>query len=172
MQSEADNPKPQIAFIALGSNLDDPARYIDIGFRELAALPRTRVVRKSSLYRSAPVGYLDQPDFVNAVAQIETSLRPRELLEALLMIEHRHGRVRDFPNAPRTLDLDIALYGDLALHEPGLTIPHPRMHERAFVMVPLAEIAPDTRIPGRGTARELLRNVDASSVVRQTGVSA
>ncbi len=164
--------KLETAFIALGSNLDDPARYMAIGLRELAALPQTRVARKSSLYRSAPVGYLDQPDFVNAVAQIETGLKPRELLEALLAIEHRHGRVRDFPNAPRTLDLDIALYGDLALHEHGLTIPHPRMHERAFVMVPLAEIAPDARIPGHGTARELLRNVDASSVVRQKGVSA
>lgn len=163
--------KLETAFIALGSNLDDPARYMDIGLRELAALPQTRVVRKSSLYRSAPVGYLDQPDFVNAVAQIETGLKPRELLAALLAIEHRHGRVRDFPNAPRTLDLDIALYGDLALHEHGLTIPHPRMHERAFVIVPLAEIAPDALIPGHGTARELLRNVDASSVVRQMDVS-
>jgi len=160
------------AFIALGANLDHPERQIEAGIRELAALPQTRVVRKSSLYRSAPVGYLDQPDFVNAVAQIETGLKPRELLAALLAIEHRHGRVRDFPNAPRTLDLDIALYGDLALHEHGLTIPHPRMHERAFVMVPLAEIAPDARIPGRGTARELLRNVDVSSVVRQMDVSA
>ena len=164
--------KPETAFIALGSNLDDPGRHIEAGFRELAALPQTRVIRKSSLYRSAPVGYLDQPDFVNAVAQIETGLEPRELLEALLDIEHRQGRVRDFPNAPRTLDLDIALYGGLVLQEDGLTIPHPRMHERAFVVVPLAEIAPDALIPGRGTARELLRGVDAGSVVRQTDVPA
>ncbi|HSN40251.1 MAG TPA: 2-amino-4-hydroxy-6-hydroxymethyldihydropteridine diphosphokinase [Burkholderiales bacterium] len=164
--------KPETAFIALGSNLDDPGRHIEAGFRELAALPQTRVIRKSSLYRSAPVGYLDQPDFVNAVAQIETGLGPRELLEALLDIEHRQGRVRDFPNAPRTLDLDIALYGGLVLQEDGLTIPHPRMHERAFVVVPLAEIAPDALIPGRGTARELLRGVDAGSVVRQTDVPA
>ena len=164
--------KPETAFIALGSNLDNPGRHIEAGFRELAALPQTRVIRKSSLYRSAPVGYLDQPDFVNAVAQIETGLGPRELLEALLDIEHRQGRVRDFPNAPRTLDLDIALYGGLVLQEDGLTIPHPRMHERAFVVVPLAEIAPDALIPGRGTARELLRGVDAGSVVRQTDVPA
>jgi len=167
-------PEPQLstAFIALGANLDHPERQIEGGIRELAALPRTRLVRRSSLYRSAPVGYLDQPDFVNAVAQIETGLGPRELLGALLAIEHRHGRMRDFPNAPRTLDLDIALYGNLTLHEEGLTIPHPRMHERAFVMVPLAEIAPDVLIPRRGTARELLRGVDAASVVRQTGVHA
>lgn len=159
-----------IAFIALGANLDRPEGQIEAGIRELAALPQTRVVRRSSLYRSAPVGYHDQPDFINAVVQIETGLEPRELLEALLAIEHRHGRVRDFPNAPRTLDLDIVLYGSLVLHEHGLTIPHPRMHERAFVVVPLAEIAPDAPVPGRGVARELLRGVDAASVIRQPGV--
>lgn len=162
--------KPETAFIALGSNLDDPGRHIEAGFRELAALPRTRLVRKSSLYRSAPVGYLDQPDFVNAVAQIETGLKPRELLEALLEIEHRHGRVRDFPNAPRTLDLDIALYGDLMLQEDGLAIPHPRMHERAFVIVPLAEIAPEAVVPGRGRIADLIRDVDATGVVKFAGV--
>jgi 2-amino-4-hydroxy-6-hydroxymethyldihydropteridine diphosphokinase len=160
------------AFIALGANLDHPGRQIEAGIRELAALPQTRVVCRSSLYRSAPVGYCDQPDFINAVAQIETGLKPRELLEALLAIEHRHGRLRDFPNAPRTLDLDIVLYSDLMLHEHGLTIPHPRMHERAFVVVPLAEIAPEARIPGRGTARDLLRGVEATSVIRQAEVPA
>ncbi|MFN7086942.1 MAG: 2-amino-4-hydroxy-6-hydroxymethyldihydropteridine diphosphokinase [Burkholderiales bacterium] len=158
--------KQETAFIALGANLDHPERQIEAGIRELAALPRTRLVRKSSLYRSAPVGYLDQPDFVNAVVQIETGLEPRELLAALLAIEQRHGRVRDFANAPRTLDLDIVLFGERVLHEEGLTIPHPRMHERAFVVVPLAEIAPDAPVPGRGTARELLCGVDAASVVR------
>ena len=160
------------AFIALGANLDRPERQIEAGVRELAALPQTRVVRRSSLYRSAPVGYMDQPDFINAVAQIETGLKPRELLEALLAIEALHGRVRDFPNAPRTLDLDIVLYGSLVLHEHGLTIPHPRMHERAFVIVPLAEIAPEALIPGHGMARELLRGVDAASVIRLTEVPA
>jgi len=160
------------AFVALGANLDHPGRQIEAGIRELAALRQTRVVRRSSLYRSAPVGYRDQPDFINAVAQIETGLKPRELLEALLAIEHRHGRLRDFPNAPRTLDLDIVLYDDLVLHEHGLTIPHPRMHERAFVVVPLAEIAPDAPIPGRGTARDLLRGVEETSVIRQAEVPA
>ncbi len=159
-------------FIALGANLDRPELQIEAGIRELGELPQTHLVRRSSLYRSAPVGYSAQPDFINAVAQIETGLQPRELLEALLAIEQRHGRVRDFPNAPRTLDLDIVLYGSLALHEPGLTIPHPRMHERAFVIVPLAEIAPATVVPGRGSVRDLLRSVDAAGITPQTSVQA
>jgi 2-amino-4-hydroxy-6-hydroxymethyldihydropteridine diphosphokinase len=158
------------AFIALGANLDHPGRQIEAGIRELAALPQTRVVCRSSLYRSAPVGYCDQPDFINAVVQIETGLKPRELLEALLAIEQRHGRVRDFPNAPRTLDLDIVLYGSLVLHEHGLTIPHPRMHERAFVIVPLAEIAPDAPVPGRGRIADLVWNVDVTEMVKLADV--
>ena len=159
------------AFIALGSNLNDPEQQIRNGLRELAAMPETRLVSASSLYRSAPVGYRDQPDFVNAVACIETKLKPRALLDHLLAIERRHGRMREFPNAPRTLDLDIALYGSLTLREPGLTIPHPRMHERAFVIVPLAEIAPGVSIPGRGPVGDVLRNVDAAGVVKLAGVS-
>jgi 2-amino-4-hydroxy-6-hydroxymethyldihydropteridine diphosphokinase len=97
---------------------------------------------------------------------IETALGPHELLAALLAVERAHGRVRDFPNAPRTLDLDIVLYGDLVLHEPGLTIPHARMLERAFVMVPLAEIAPDAQVPGRGRVSELAARLDADSVAQ------
>jgi len=124
----------------------------------------TRLERVSSLYRSAPVGFVDQPDFVNAVAKVDTALAPRELLEALLDLENRHGRVREFPNGPRTLDLDILLYGDVQLREPGLIVPHPRMHERAFAIVPLAEIAPDTVVPGRGRVDDLLRSVDSSAV--------
>ena len=154
------------AFIALGANLRDPERQIQAAIEELAMLSDTRLCSVSSLYRSAPVGYLEQPDFVNAVAGIETALAPRALLEALLEIERRYGRVRQFPNAPRTLDLDIVLYGDLEADEPGLTIPHPRMHERAFVLVPLAEIAPDCIVPGRGRVGDLLADVDVSSVVR------
>ncbi|MBI4205529.1 MAG: 2-amino-4-hydroxy-6-hydroxymethyldihydropteridine diphosphokinase [Betaproteobacteria bacterium] len=154
------------AFIALGSNLEDPEQQIGRGLLEIAALPDTRLARVSSLYRSAPVGYHDQPHFVNAVAAVETSLAPRALLDHLLAIERGHGRVRGFPNAPRTLDLDIILYGDLALQEPGLAIPHPRMHERAFVLVPLVEIAPEAAVPGRGRASDLLQGVDAASVTR------
>lgn len=154
------------ACIALGANIGEPLRQIEAGFLALAALPRTRLLARSSLYRSAPVGYADQPDFINAVAMIETALDPHALLAALLTIERAQGRVRDFPNAPRTLDLDIVLYGDLVLHEPGLTIPHARMLERAFVMVPLAEIAPDARVPGQGRVSELAARLDAGGVAQ------
>jgi 2-amino-4-hydroxy-6-hydroxymethyldihydropteridine diphosphokinase len=154
------------AFIALGANLDDPAAQVAAGFEALAMLPDTRLARMSSLYRSAPVGYLDQPDFINAVAMIETALPPRTLLDELLGIERRHGRVRDFPNAPRTLDLDILLYGDESHAGEALTIPHPRMHERAFVLLPLAEIAPEANVPGLGRAADLAARVDPSGITK------
>jgi len=148
------------AFIGLGSNLDEPELQLLRAFDELDALPNTRLVARSSLYRSAPLGYLDQPDFVNAVAEIDTGLTPRQLLETLLALEHRHGRVRDFINGPRTLDLDILLYDGLTLHEPGLTLPHPRIQDRAFVLLPLLEIAPDCVVPGYGPAAGLLYNCE------------
>ena len=154
------------ACVALGANIGKPLRQIEAGFAALDALPGTRLLTRSSLYRSAPVGYADQPDFINAVAMIETDLSPHVLLAALLDVERAHGRIRDFPNAPRTLDLDIVLYGDLVLHEPGLTIPHARMLERAFVMVPLAEIAPDVHVPGRGRVGDLAARLDAGSVAQ------
>ena len=154
------------ACVALGANIGEPQRQVEAGFAALDALPGTRLTARSPLYRSAPVGYADQPDFINAVAMIETALDPHALLAALLAIERAHGRIRDFPNAPRTLDLDIVLYGDLVLHEPGLTIPHARMLERAFVMLPLAEIAPDAEVPGCGTVRELAARLDAGSVAQ------
>lgn len=157
---------PVTAFIGLGSNLDDPPARIRRALQALAALPGTRLVRRSSLYRNPPSGYLDQPDFVNAVARIETSLEPRELLDELLAIERVHGRVRDLPNGPRTLDLDILLYGERTLREPGLTIPHPRMLGRAFVLMPLAEIAPDVVVPGSGRVADLVRNVDTSGMIK------
>ena len=144
------------AFIALGSNLDDPASQIRRAFEELAELPSSRVLRHSSLYRSAPVGRLDQPEFINAAVQIETALSPRGLLTALLEIEHRHGRIREYPNSPRTLDLDILMYDGVKCDEPDLILPHPRMHQRAFVLQPLLEIAPDCRIDGHGPAAQLL----------------
>ncbi|HVK53877.1 MAG TPA: 2-amino-4-hydroxy-6-hydroxymethyldihydropteridine diphosphokinase [Burkholderiales bacterium] len=148
------------AFVALGSNLEEPAKQVRRGFDELAALPHSQLIASSSLYGSAPVGYAEQPDFVNAVAKLETSLSPRELLDALLAIEHKHGRKRSTLNAPRTLDLDLLLYGELQHHETGLTIPHPRMHTRAFVLFPLTEIAPECVIPGLGLAKNWLPNVD------------
>lgn len=152
------------AYVALGSNLDDPRRQLRAGFDALARLPCTQLVAQSGLYRSAPVGYADQPDFVNAAAALQTRLDARALLDALLAAERAQGRVRELPNGPRTLDLDLLLYGDAVIHEPGLTVPHPRMLARAFVLVPLAQIAPDALVPGRGRVRELLASVDAGSV--------
>jgi 2-amino-4-hydroxy-6-hydroxymethyldihydropteridine diphosphokinase len=154
------------AYVALGANLGRPEDQVRAGFEELAMLPQTRLARVSSLYRTAPVGFEAQPDFINAVAKIETALGPRALLDALIAIERRHGRVRDVPNGPRTLDLDIALYDEIELQEPGLTIPHPRMHERAFVMAPLAEIAPDAIVPGRGRAGDLAAALDSRNIVK------
>jgi len=141
-----------VAFVGLGSNLADPVAQVLHALDALDGLPQTHVVRRSSLYRSAPVGYLQQPDFINAVAQLETEMAPRALLEALLALEHECGRTRDFVNAPRTLDLDVLLYDNLRHHEHGLTIPHPQMHLRAFVLQPLLEIAPGCIIPGVGAA--------------------
>ncbi|MFO7542823.1 MAG: 2-amino-4-hydroxy-6-hydroxymethyldihydropteridine diphosphokinase [Thiobacillus sp.] len=145
-----------IATIGLGANLNDPAAQVEYALAEIDRLPHTRLLAHSSLYASAPVGYVDQPDFINAVAQVETALAPRALLAALLDIEHRHGRERSFRNAPRTLDLDLLLYGNAHFHEDGLTLPHPRMTERGFVLLPLLEIAADTRIPGHGRAADWL----------------
>jgi 2-amino-4-hydroxy-6-hydroxymethyldihydropteridine diphosphokinase len=142
-------------FVGLGSNLADPQTQVLQAMRELDALPQVRVVKRSSLYRSAPVGYLEQPDFINAVVQLETTLPPRDLLEALLKLELQCGRTREFLNSPRTLDLDVLLYDELQHHEHGLTIPHPQMHLRAFVLQPLLEIAPDCIIPGVGAAAEM-----------------
>jgi 2-amino-4-hydroxy-6-hydroxymethyldihydropteridine diphosphokinase len=143
-----------VAFVGLGSNLADPVEQITHALAALDSLPQTRVLRRSSLYRSAPVGYLEQPDFINAVAQLETELAPHALLNALLALEHECGRTREFRNAPRTLDLDVLLYDDLVHHEHGLTVPHPQMHLRAFVLQPLLEIAPACVIPGVGAAAE------------------
>ena len=152
-----------IAYIGLGSNLEDPQNQLRRAFADIDNLPDTRVVARSSLYRSAPIGCPDQPDmtsqpdFVNAVAKVATKLTPQALLQALLRIEHQHGRERTVRNAPRTLDLDVLLYDELRLHEHGLTIPHPQMHLRAFVLRPLLEIAPDIVIPGVGLARQALQ---------------
>jgi 2-amino-4-hydroxy-6-hydroxymethyldihydropteridine diphosphokinase len=147
------------AFVALGSNLsgnlDCPASQVIRGFQSIDNLPKTKLIRQSSLYQSAAVGYLNQPDFINAVAEISTQLSPEKLLQALLNIEKDAGRERPFANAPRVLDLDILLYDDLILHTKKLTLPHPRMHERGFVLLPLAEIAPDLIIPNDGNVVKL-----------------
>lgn len=154
------------AYIALGANLGDPASTIRAAFGALANLPESRVVHCSSLYRTAPVGILDQPEFVNAVTQLETTLAPEALLDALLDIEQRFGRIRAEKDGPRTLDLDLLLYNDQFLDLPRLTLPHPRLHLRAFVLQPLAEIAPDLVIPGRGSINAWLPAVANQGIVR------
>ena len=169
MQVDEASPPVTVAYVGLGSNLSGPEGQLRSALDALGRLPRTRVTACSSLYRTAPVGRADQPDFVNAVARVETGLSARELLTALLAIEAQHGRVRSTPNAPRTLDLDLLLWADAVIREPGLEVPHPRMHERAFVLQPLAEIAPATRVPGHGPVAELLARVAAQRVERIDG---
>jgi 2-amino-4-hydroxy-6-hydroxymethyldihydropteridine diphosphokinase len=154
------------AYVGLGANLGEPRRQVEAALTELDAIPRTQLLKASSLYRSAPVGYAHQPEYVNAVAELETGLAAHALLAALQAIESRHGRSRSFADAPRTLDLDILLFGDAMLSDPGLTIPHPRMHERAFVLKPLLEIAPDAEVPGRGAAQDLLKACAEQDVER------
>lgn len=145
------------AFIALGSNLQDPRTQVRQALVQLNELPGTLVIKSSSLYRTAPVGYDNQPDFINAAAEVETTLPPLELLRALLALEASFGRERPFPNAPRVLDLDLLLYDDQVMQTPELTLPHPRMHMRGFVLYPLAELAPGLEIPGKGRVAELLQ---------------
>ncbi len=142
-------------FVALGSNLGDPVVQVRRAMIEMAALPCTSVRQASSLYRTPPWGDVDQPDYVNAVVELETALEPSPLLDALLDIEQRMGRVRDRRNGPRVIDLDLLLHGTHVLDETRLTVPHPRMHDRAFVLLPLAEIAPDLVIVGHGRVAEL-----------------
>lgn len=144
------------AFIALGANLGDPVTTIQAAFSALSRLPNTRLIAVSSLYRTAPVGLLNQPDFINAVARIKTARSPRELLADILALEADFGRQRSIKNAPRTLDLDLLLHGENCIHETNLTLPHPRMHQRAFVLIPLHEVAPELSIPGLGKIADLL----------------
>lgn len=161
----------QIVFVGLGSNLDDPRAQVLRAMQAMGDLPHTRLLARSSLYRSAPVGFLEQPDFINAVVRLETTLSPRALLDALLELELECGRTREFLNAPRTLDLDVLLYDELSHHEHGLTIPHPQMHLRAFVLQPLLEIAPDCAIPGIGTAAAALQQCAGQQLERVEDVA-
>jgi len=139
-------PDGVLAFVALGANLGDAQTTVLQAIDDLARLPHTRLVKASSLYRTAPFE-ASGPDFINAVIALQTRLDVRELLLKLQQLENAQGRERPFKNAPRTLDLDILLYGDVSVNSPDLQIPHPRMTERAFVLVPLAEIAPE-RVTG------------------------
>lgn len=148
-------PEPIRAYVGLGGNLDDPIVYLRAAMAALGRLPGTALVAISAFYRSAPIGLADQPDFVNCVCALDTRLGARDLMHAMLDIEKAHGRVRSVPGGPRTLDLDLLLYGDRVCDEPGLTLPHPRLHERAFVLFPLREMAPDLIVPGRGRVADL-----------------
>jgi len=157
-------PSPSCsAWIGLGSNLRDPRAQIGTAIVALSRLQQSELVRQSSLYRSAPWGLADQPEFVNAVVQIDTSLSPQQLMQALLAIEQDFGRQRSGPRwGPRILDLDMLLYADRIIDEPGLRVPHPHLRERAFVLLPLAEISPDLQVPGLGPVRRLLDAVDVA----------
>ena len=136
----------KLAYIALGANLGKPITQITTALQHINKLPETAIICVSSFYQSEPIGYLYQPDFINAVAKIQTQLSPESLLEALLAIEKTYGRTREFKNAPRPLDLDILSYDNLFLQSATLHLPHPRMRERAFVMLPLQEISPDFQL--------------------------
>lgn len=158
------------AYVGLGSNLESPIEQVRAGMAALAKLPGTRVVQCSSLYRSAPVGVASQPDFINAVCVLETELEAESLMRFLLAIECEHGRVRGGGHGePRTLDLDLLLYGDLELGTAEVTLPHPRLHERAFVLYPLLEVEPALRVPGRGAVAELARGCATQAVERLKG---
>ena len=152
-------------FIGLGANLGDAGAALTQALQELAALPGTRMVARSPLYRSAPVDATG-PDFVNAVAELSTDLEPLPLLHALQAIERQHGRQRPYRNAPRTLDLDLLLYGQRVLNEPTLTVPHPRLHQRAFVLLPLLDLAPDLRHPLLGPVATLSAAVHGQAIER------
>ncbi|HEV2322043.1 MAG TPA: 2-amino-4-hydroxy-6-hydroxymethyldihydropteridine diphosphokinase [Gammaproteobacteria bacterium] len=158
------------AYVGIGSNLDGPAAHVIRAFEDLSRLPDTRLIARSPLYKSPPMGTQSQPDFVNAVAALATGLSARALMQALLGIELQHGRRRDGTRwGPRSLDLDLLLYGDTVSDAPELVLPHPGMHQRAFVLYPLADIAPGLAIPGSGTVEELrVRHPDAR-VVRLEG---
>lgn len=150
-------------YLSLGGNLGDPAESMASALRILDAHEAIRVVRVSSLYRTPPWGKLDQPDFLNAAAQLSTRLEPRAMLELCLDAERQLKRVREERWGPRLIDIDILTYGDQIIHEAGLEVPHPRMLERAFVLAPLAEIAPDVAIGGR-SATDRLAAVDATGI--------
>ena len=152
------------AYIGLGSNLDDPVRQLQRAWAALAHVPQTQRVACSRCYRSAPLGPQDQPDYVNAVAAIDTELAPEALLDALQAIETAQGRVRLRRWGPRTLDLDLLLYGHEVLATPRLTVPHPGLAERNFVLYPLAELAPDLVLPDGRTLAELLAQCAAAGL--------
>ncbi len=162
---------PQLtnACIGLGANLGHPRHAVRLAMQALDELPSSRVLATSRLYRTPAWGRLDQPDYINAAVLVQTCLAPQALLKHLLAIERKAGRTRGAEIAsmrwgPRVLDLDLLLYGEQTINEVGLCVPHPYLHERAFALVPLAEIAPDATFPGHGSVSEALRHVDVGSI--------
>jgi len=154
------------AYVALGSNLSEPVSQVKKAFVALENLPTTKVIKLSSLYQTAPVDYNHQPDFINAVAEIKTKLSPKALMENLLSIEQAFGRERPFANAPRILDLDLLCYEDIVQQTDLLTLPHPRMHLRGFVLLPLAEIAPNFVIPKHGNVVKLAQAFQDQGILK------
>jgi len=153
------------AYIGLGSNMGDRVKTLRMAIQRMETLGR--IAEVSSLYETEPVGYLEQPRFLNAVVALDTALAPVDLLGELLGIECDLGRMRSFPNAPRTLDLDLLMVDNVILDTPELALPHPRLHERAFVLVPLAEVAPKLVHPGSGKSlQELLNSLPDQSGVK------
>ncbi len=166
----AENEAPVVAYIGLGSNLGDSVATLQAAKRALAVLPEIARLNCASLYKSAPIGTDEQPDFINGVCALATTLTPEELLLRLLEIEQDFGRLRSgHPGESRTLDLDLLLYGDQSMATDQLTLPHPRLHERAFVLYPLSEIAPDLVIPGQGPVAALLGKCRHQRIKRLTG---
>lgn len=156
MKREDLRPATVSAFIGLGSNLDEPREQVRRGIAALGALAHSRLLRQSSLYASPPMGPQDQPDFINAVVELETRLPPERLLERLQLIEFAQGRTRGRKWGPRTLDLDLLLYGAEKISTPSLSVPHPGLPERPFVLYPLAELAPALHVPDLGSTATLV----------------
>jgi len=151
------------AYVGLGANLGDRSAMLRAALEQLDAEPGVRVVAVSTVRETEPVGYLDQPQFLNAAAAIDTDLPPRELLDRLLGIERRLGRTREGPRfGPRTIDLDLLLYGEERVDEPGLAVPHPRLHERLFVLEPLSDLDATLIVPGKGPLSEILAGLQSS----------
>lgn len=165
--SDAENNHWYPAYVGLGSNLNGPTGQLDSALDLLAAIPSTRLVARSSLYRSAPLGGIEQPDYVNAVAALLTRLTARPLLDALQQIEKQRGRERGGVRwGPRVLDLDLLVHGSHQIEEPGLTIPHPGIAERNFVLLPLRELAPELVIPGLGRIATISVDLDEPKISR------